>query len=68
MKMEEVKVMIQDAGLTLVSIIRNRHWKAKVITPTGVRNVTFPTSLGDSQRGLKNKAAQLRALARGEPT
>lgn len=66
MKLHDIRCMIEETGLVLVSIERNRHWKAEVETPSGDRcKVTFPTSLSDNRRGLKNKAAQLRAIARG---
>ena len=65
MNRTHVEQMLASHGLSLVSLVRNSHWKARVRTPTGQeRSVTFPTSESD-YRALKNKSAQLRKIAAG---
>ena len=65
MNRAHVVEMVTQHGLTLVSIVRNSHWKARVRTPAGQeRSVTFPTSESD-HRALKNKSAELRKIAQG---
>lgn len=63
MKEREIREMVASAGLSVVDIQRNRHWKVTVATPSGTCKVIFPTSVSD-YRGLKNKVAHLRNLAR----
>lgn len=65
MNRRDIEQLISDHGLRLVSMVRNKHWKARVVTPHGtVASVTFPNSESD-HRALKNKTAQLRKIAQG---
>lgn len=65
MKRKEVKEMVENHGLELVSLSRNNHWKARVRRTDGTeRMVTFPTSTSD-WRAMKNKNSQLCNIASG---
>lgn len=66
MNARDVRRMIEEHGLEFVSLEQRNHWKARVRTERGTEHVvTFPCSLGDNHRGMKNKAAQLKQIARG---
>jgi hypothetical protein len=57
--------MIQAAGLSVVSIERSKHIKARVQAPDGRQSLQiFPCTPSD-QRALLNRRACLRRFARG---
>lgn len=61
----DVKKMIADHGLEVVSYEQRNHWKVRVRNAQGTEHtVIFPCSMGDNQRGWKNKSAQLKQIAR----
>lgn len=66
MKARDIKKMVEQHGLSLVSLDQRTHIKARVRNERGTEYVViFPCSMGDNARGWKNKAAQLKQIARG---
>lgn len=67
MKTREIKKMVEEYDLELVSVEQRNHIKARVRNARGtVYTVIFPCTMGDNVRGWKNKQAQLKQIARGE--
>ena len=67
LRQRDIKRMVQDAGLTLVSaaICGSGHWRLRVRRSDGQEaTCVMPCTPGD-HRGLLNKASELRRFARG---
>lgn len=65
MSTREVKKIVESHGLQFLSMVQHNHIKVRVRTKRGTeRTVIFPCSMGDKQRGWKNKSAQLRNIAK----
>jgi hypothetical protein len=65
MKEREIKAMIADAGLTLLDLKVNGHFKARVRAPDGREGVQVFSKSPGGGRGLENRRAELRRFARG---
>lgn len=63
MKERQVKTLLEEHGLSLVSIIRNKHVKCKALRPDGsLTTVTLPGTPSDP-RTMLNVRRQLREAA-----
>lgn len=65
MKLRDVREIVERNGLTLVSLERTRHIKARVRRADGRETLQIFACSASDHRGLANREAALRRFARG---
>jgi hypothetical protein len=65
MNERDIARICEAEGVTLVSVTRGKHWRARIRASDGrERNLNFPCSPSDV-RAERNKRRDLRAFAKG---
>lgn len=65
MKFRDVEDLIEKAGLMVISVERQSHFKARVRAPDGRESVQVISCTPSDRRALMNIRADLRRFARG---
>jgi hypothetical protein len=62
---DDIHAMVEESGMGVVAIRRNRHWTVRVRRADGTEaTVSFPVTPSD-HRALLNRASSLKKTAKG---